>query len=383
MNSLELPKNPKFSSGPCAKIPNWNASFLNNALVGRSHRAPVSVKRIQKLIDKTKKILNIPQNFHVAIIGGSDTGAFEMAMWSLLGKKGIDILAWDSFGRDWVTDVIDQLQIKNTRLIEADYGFLPDIEKVNFDNDVIFTWNGTTAGVRIPNGNWIDEDRSGLTLCDATSAVLAMDIPWRKLDVTTFSWQKVLGGEAQHGILVLSPRAVERLENYEPSWPIPKLFRLAHKGKFLSKIFKGSTINTPSMLCIEDAINSLNWVDSIGGLNAMVDRSLANLEIVEKWESKTNWVEFLANKKDIRSSTSICLKIIDPWFIKLDADNKKETLQKFFSLLEEKGAAYDINHYPSAPPGIRIWGGGTIEKSNIELLLPWLDWAWKNITNSL
>ena len=379
MNSLKLPNNPKFSSGPCVKIPNWEASFLNDALLGRSHRAKISVKRIQKLIDKTKSILNIPENYHVAITGGSDTGAFEMAMWSLLGKTGVDILAWDSFGRDWVTDVIEQLQIKNTKLIDADYGALPDLEKVNFNNDVIFTWNGTTAGVKIPNGNWIDDDRSGLTLCDATSAVLAMNIPWNKLDVTTFSWQKVLGGEAQHGILVLSPRAVERLESYKPAWPIPKLFRLANKGKFQSKIFKGSTINTPSMLCIEDAIHALEWVDSIGGLNSMIERSQSNLEVIEKWESKTDWVEFLATIKEVRSSTSICLKIIDPSFLKLDADSKKKTLNDFFSLLEEKGAAYDINHYPSAPEGIRIWGGGTVEKNNIELLLPWLDWAWKNI----
>ena len=379
MNSLKLPNNPKFSSGPCAKIPNWNASFLNNALLGRSHRAPVSVKRIQELINMTKSILNIPNNYHVAIVGGSDTGAFEMAMWSLLGKNGVDILAWDSFGRDWVSDIIEQLQIKNTKLIDADYGYLPDLEKVNFNNDVVFTWNGTTAGVKVPNGDWIDENRSGLTLCDATSAVLAMDLPWSKLDVTTFSWQKVLGGEAQHGILVLSPRAVERLESYKPSWPIPKLFRLTSKGKFQSKIFNGSTINTPSMLCIEDAIHSLKWVDSIGGANTMIKRSLSNLQVIEKWESKTNWIEFLAKNKDIRSSTSICLKIIDPWFLKLSTDNKKEILQRFFSLLEEKEAAYDINHYPSAPPGIRIWGGGTVETSNIELLLPWLDWAWEYI----
>ena len=379
MNSLKLPNNPKFSSGPCAKIPNWDASFLNKALLGRSHRAPVSVKRIQELLNMTKSILNIPNNYHVAIVGGSDTGAFEMSMWSLLGKNGVDILAWDSFGRDWVTDIIEQLQIKNTKLIDADYGYLPDLEKVNFNNDVVFTWNGTTAGVKVPNGDWIDENRSGLTLCDATSAVLAMDLPWSKLDVTTFSWQKVLGGEAQHGIIVLSPRAVERLESYKPSWPIPKLFRLTSKGKFQSKIFNGSTINTPSMLCIEDAIHSLKWVDSIGGANTMIKRSLSNLQVIEKWESKTNWIEFLAKNKDTRSSTSICLKIIDPWFLKLSTDNKKEILQRFFSLLEEKEAAYDINHYPSAPPGIRIWGGGTVETSNIELLLPWLDWAWEYI----
>ena len=379
MTSLKLPDNPKFSSGPCSKIPNWDSSFLNNAILGRSHRAPICVKKIQELINETKLILKIPESYQVAIVGGSDTGAFEMAMWSLLGAKGINILSWDSFGRDWVTDVIDQLKIKNTKLIDAEYGCLPDVNKVDFNNDVIFTWNGTTAGVKVPNGDWIKDDREGLTLCDATSAVLAMDISWNKLDVTTFSWQKVLGGEAQHGILVLSPRAIQRLEEYTPTWPIPKLFRLTNKGKFQEKIFKGSTINTPSMLCIEDALNSLRWVKSIGGLDAMIKRSQSNLYIIEKWIDKTNWVEFLANDKNIRSSTSICLKIVDPWFLEKEVSEQKNILKSYFDLLEEKEAAYDINHYPSAPLGIRIWGGGTIEQSNIKLLLPWLDWAWKNL----
>ena len=379
MTSLKLPDNPKFSSGPCSKIPNWDSSFLNNAVLGRSHRATICVKKIQELINETKLVLKIPKNYQVAIVGGSDTGAFEMAMWSLLGAKGINILSWDSFGRDWVTDVIDQLKIKDTKLIEAEYGYLPDINKVDFNNDVIFTWNGTTAGVKVPNGDWIKDDREGLTLCDATSAVLAMDISWNKLDVTTFSWQKVLGGEAQHGILVLSPRAIQRLEEYTPTWPIPKLFRLTNKGKFQEKIFKGSTINTPSMLCIEDALNSLRWVKSIGGLDAMIKRSQSNLETIEKWINETNWVEFLANDKNIRSSTSICLKIVDPWFLEKEVSEQKNILKSYFNLLEEKEAAYDINHYPSAPLGIRIWGGGTIELSNIKLLLPWLDWAWKNL----
>ena len=380
MNSLKLPSNPKFSSGPCSKIPNWDASFLNNAVLGRSHRSPICVNRIQKLISETKSILKIPKDYEVAIVGGSDTGAFEMAMWSLLGKKGIDILAWDAFGRDWVTDVVDQLQIKNTNLIDADYGFLPDLSKVDFNNDVIFTWNGTTAGVKVPNGDWIKDDRKGLTLCDATSAVLAMDIAWNKLDVTTFSWQKVLGGEAQHGILVLSPRAIQRLEEYKPTWPIPKLFRLVNKGKFQTKIFQGSTINTPSMLCIEDALNSLQWVKSIGGLNEMIKRSKSNLDTIEEWVKKTNWVAFLANDLESRSSTSICLKINDSWFLEKDIAEQKDILKSFFSILEEKEAAYDINHYPSAPLGIRIWGGGTIEQSNIKLLLPWLDWAWNDLS---
>jgi phosphoserine aminotransferase len=382
MTTLKLPNNPKFSSGPCTKMSDWDASFLNKALLGRSHRAEVCVRRIQELISETKSLLKIPKNYEVAIVGGSDTGAFEMSMWSLLGSREIDILAWDAFGRDWCTDVIDQLKIKNTNILEADYGSLPNLDKVNFDKDVIFTWNGTTAGVKIPNGDWIKENRAGLTLCDATSAVLAMDIPWNKLDVTTFSWQKVLGGESQHGILVLSPRAIKRLEEYIPNWPIPKLFRLAKKGVLQKKIFKGSTINTPSMLCIEDAIHSLKWVKNIGGLDAMIQRSKANLKVIEKWVEETKWVEFLANNIETRSSTSICLKIIDPWFLSNNVSNQKNILKSFFSILEEKEAAYDINHYPSAPLGIRIWGGGTVEKSNIELLLPWLDWAWDNLSKA-
>ena len=382
MTKLILPNNPKFSSGPCTKISNWNASFLNKALLGRSHRSAVCVNKIQELIRETKSILKIPENYEVAIVGGSDTGAFEMAMWSLLGERGINILAWDAFGRDWCKDVIDQLKINNTNILEADYGSLPNLDKVDFDKDIIFTWNGTTAGVKIPNGDWILENRTGLTLCDATSAVLAMDIPWNKLDVTTFSWQKVLGGEAQHGMLVLSPRAIKRLEEYIPKWPIPKLFRLVNKGVFQKKIFKGSTINTPSMLCIEDAINSLEWVKNIGGLDVMIQRSKENLTVIEKWVTETKWVEFLANNEETRSSTSICLKIIDPWFLSNDTSQQKNILKEFFTILENKGAAYDINHYPSAPLGIRIWGGGTVEKSNIELLLPWLDWAWDNLSKA-
>ena len=382
MTALKLPNNPKFSSGPCTKMSGWDASFLNNALLGRSHRAEVCVSKIQELIRETKSILKIPENYEVAIVGGSDTGAFEMAMWSLLGERGINILAWDSFGRDWCKDVIDQLKINNTNILEADYGSLPNLDKVDFDKDIIFTWNGTTAGVKIPNGDWILENRTGLTLCDATSAVLAMDIPWNKLDVTTFSWQKVLGGEAQHGMLVLSPRAIKRLEEYIPKWPIPKLFRLVNKGVFQKKIFKGSTINTPSMLCIEDAINSLEWVKNIGGLDVMIQRSKENLTVIEKWVTETKWVEFLANNEETRSSTSICLKIIDPWFLSNDTSQQKNILKEFFTILENKGAAYDINHYPSAPLGIRIWGGGTVEKSNIELLLPWLDWAWDNLSKA-
>jgi len=379
MSSLSIPNNPNFSSGPCAKRPGWTNNVLDHALLGRSHRSSDSLKKIQKVIKETKNILRIPNNYLLAIVGGSDTGAFEMAMWSLLGAKPIDILAWESFGRDWVKDVIDQLQIKNSRVIDADYGKIPDLSSVNFNNDVIFTWNGTTSGVKVPDGNWINTNRSGLTFCDATSAVFAMDIPWKKLDVTSFSWQKVLGSEAQHGMLVLSNNALKRLETHIPKWPIPKLFRLAEKGKVKSQIFNGSTINTPSMLCIEDVLDSLTWVKEIGGLRSMIKRSKNNLKVIENWVKKKNWIEFLASDPSTRSSTSICLKIQDKWFLNKNDEDKKSILKSFHKILESKKIAYDINSYGSAPLGIRIWGGGTIEKKDIELLLPWIDWTWEEI----
>ena len=382
MSALPTPNNPNFSSGPCAKRPGWTINVLNNALLGRSHRSSASIKKIQKVIKETKDILKIPNNYLLAIVGGSDTGAFEMAMWSLLGARPVDILAWESFGRDWVKDVIDQMQIKDSRTINADYGKIPNLSSVDFNNDVIFTWNGTTSGVKVPDGNWININRSGLTFCDATSAVFAMDIPWEKLDVTSFSWQKVLGGEAQHGMLVLSNNALQRLETHIPKWPIPKLFRLAEKGKVKNQIFNGSTINTPSMLCIEDVLDSLTWVKKIGGLNSMIKRSEENLSVIEKWVEKNNWIEFLASDPSIRSSTSICLKIKDEWFLKKNEEDKKSILKSFHKILETKNIAYDINSYGSAPLGIRIWGGGTIEKKDIELLLPWIDWAWEEIKNN-
>jgi len=382
MAILDLPSNPNFSSGPCAKRPGWTSSNIDNALLGRSHRSKDCLLKIQKVITETKDILNIPKDYKIAIVGGSDTGAFEMAMWSLLGLKPIDILAWESFGRDWVKDVIDELKIPNTSLIEADYGKLPDLESVNFENDVIFTWNGTTSGVKVPNGDWISPNRMGLTLCDATSAVFAMEIPWKKLDVTSFSWQKVLGGEAQHGILVMSPRAIIRLEKYTPSWPIPKLFRLANKGKVQDKIFNGSTINTPSMMCIEDVLDSLIWVRNIGGLEAMINRSSNNLKAIEKWEKENNWIEFLAKDKSFRSSTSICLRIIDEWFINKNEDERKSILNFFHEKLAIKNIAFDINSYGSAPLGLRIWGGGTVETKDIELLLPWINKIWLEIKNN-
>ena len=379
MPSLELPSNPNFSSGPCAKRPGWKISVLNKALVGRSHRSKESVKKIQKILYELRSILVIPKDYEVALVGGSDTGAFEMAMWNLLGYKSVEVLAWESFGKDWILDIVEQLKIKDAKLIQSDYGQLPDLKKINFENDVVFTWNGTTSGVKVPNGNWIPDTREGLTLCDATSAVLAMSLPWKKLDVVTFSWQKVLGGEAQHGILVMSKRAIDRLKIYNPPWPIPKLFRITKEGKLQKKIFQGNTINTPSLICIEDAIDSLNWVKKIGGLNEMINRSINNLKIIEMWVSNTKWIDFVAEKKETRSSTSICLKIVDPWFNSLSNQDKVNIIQFISDNLAKNKVAYDINSYPSAPSGIRIWGGGTIEKKNIELLLPWLDWVWQKV----
>ena len=379
MPSLELPGNPNFSSGPCAKRPGWKISVLNKALVGRSHRSKESVKKIQKILTELRSILVIPKDYEVALVGGSDTGAFEMAMWNLLGYKSVEVLAWESFGKDWILDIVEQLKIKDAKLIQSDYGQLPDLKNINFENDVVFTWNGTTSGVKIPNGNWIPDTRKGLTLCDATSAVLAMSLPWKKLDVVTFSWQKVLGGEAQHGILVMSKRAIDRLKIYNPPWPIPKLFRITKEGKLQKKIFQGNTINTPSLICIEDAIDALNWVKKIGGLNEMINRSINNLKIIEMWVSNTKWIDFVAEKKETRSSTSICLKIVDPWFKSLSNEDKINIIQFISEILSKNKVAYDINSYPSAPSGIRIWGGGTIEKKNIELLLPWLDWVWKKV----
>ena len=379
MPSLELPGNPNFSSGPCAKRPGWKISVLNKALVGRSHRSKESVKKIQKILTELRSILVIPKDYEVALVGGSDTGAFEMAMWNLLGYKSVEVLAWESFGKDWILDIVEQLKIKDAKLIQSDYGQLPDLKNINFENDVVFTWNGTTSGVKVPNGNWIPDTRKGLTLCDATSAVLAMSLPWKKLDVVTFSWQKVLGGEAQHGILVMSKRAIDRLKIYNPPWPIPKLFRITKKGKLQKKIFHGNTINTPSLICIEDAIDALNWVKKIGGLNEMINRSINNLKIIEMWVSNTKWIDFVAEKKETRSSTSICLKIIDPWFKSLSNEDKITIIQFISENLAKNKVAYDINSYPSAPSGIRIWGGGTIEKKNIELLLPWLDWVWQKV----
>ncbi len=373
------PNVPYFSSGPCTKRPGWSATNLQNACVGRSHRSADGKAKLAEVIERSKKILGVPADYRLGIVPASDTGAVEMALWSLLGPRPVDILAWESFGQEWVKDVLDELKLPDVNLIKAPYGSLPDLGQVDFSHDVVFLWNGTTSGVRVPNGDWIASDRQGLTICDATSAVFAMDIPWDKIDVLTYSWQKVLGGEAQHGVIVLSPRAVERLESYQPAWPIPKIFRLSQKGKLIEGIFKGDTINTPSMLCVEDAIDSLNWVESVGGLPGLIQRSEANLSAIARWVEQRDWVDFLAEKPETRSCTSICLKVADPWFTDLSSDDQATFAKKLAKLLEKQEVAYDVAPYRAAPPGLRIWGGATVETSDMEALLPWLDWAYATV----
>lgn len=373
------PRIPHFSSGPCAKRPGWSVSKLENACVGRSHRSADGKARIEEVIERSKAILGVPADYRLGIVPASDTGAVEMALWSLLGKLPVDILAWESFGLEWVKDVVDELKLPDLNVLKATYGSLPDLNQVDLSHDVVFLWNGTTSGVRVPNGDWIKDDRQGLTICDATSAVFAMEIPWEKLDVVTYSWQKVLGGEAQHGVIVLSPRAVERLESYVPAWPIPKLFRLTQKGKVIEGIFKGDTINTPSMLCVEDALDGLLWAESIGGLPGLIRRSEANLATIARWVEQSSWAAFLAEKPETRSCTSICLKIVDDWFTGLSPDKQAESAKKLAKLLEKQEVAFDIASYRAAPPGIRIWGGATVETADIEALLPWLDWAYATV----
>ncbi|MBE9165984.1 phosphoserine transaminase [Pleurocapsales cyanobacterium LEGE 06147] len=377
------PRVPHFSSGPCAKRPGWSVTNLQNACVGRSHRSEDGKAKLAEVIERSKKILGVPADYRLGIVPASDTGAVEMALWSLLGQRPLDILAWENFGQEWVKDVVDELRLPDLRLMKAPYGSLPDLNKVDFSHDVVFLWNGTTSGVRVPNGDWIKDDRQGLTICDATSAVFAMDVPWDKLDVLTYSWQKVLGGEAQHGVIVLSPRAVERLENYQPAWPIPKLFRLTKKGKLIEGIFKGDTINTPSMLCVEDALDGLTWAESVGGLPGLIRRSEANLNAIANWVARSSWADFLAEKPETRSCTSICLKIVDSWFTSLSSEEQAKCAKKVAKLLEKQEVAYDIASYRAAPPGLRIWGGATVETEDIEALLPWLDWAYANVKAEL
>ena len=376
------PKNPCFSSGPCAKRPNWSLSALDDAALGRSHRSAIGKKKLQLVIDKSRQILGIPADYKVGIVPASDTGAIEMAMWSMLGAKGVDVLAWESFGSAWVTDVVKQLKIDDVRNFSTNYGKIVDLSKVNTDRDVVFTWNGTTSGVRVPNGDWIKDHRRGLTLCDATSAVIAMDLPWKKLDVITWSWQKVMGGEGAHGMIALSPRAVKRLETYTPNRPLPKIFRMIKSNRLIEDIFNGATINTPSMLAVEDALDGLKWAESIGGLEALIKRSEANLEAIASWVKKTSWVGFLADDSHTISSTSICLKIIDEWYDQLDAKEKGVFAKSMVTILEEEEVAYDIGAYRDAPAGLRIWGGATVETRDIKALLPWLDWAFKTVKES-
>jgi phosphoserine aminotransferase len=370
------PSNPNFSSGPTTKRPNWTLSNLQSAYLGRSHRSVECKSKLNEVITKTKKILKLPDDYLLGIMPGSDTGALEASLWNLLGLRGVDVLAWENFGKDWVIDVVQQLKIKNLNVYEADYGHLPDLSKVNFDNDVIFTWNGTTSGVRVPNGDWIPDDRKGLTICDATSAIFAMPIDYKKCDVITWSWQKVLGGEAAHGMIAISPKVIERLETFVPSWPIPKAFRLAENKKLISGIFKDTTINTPSMLCVEDVLDALNWVEQIGGLDKLFERSNSSLKHVADWIDKTSWVEFMNPDEQTRSNTGITFQIKDDWFKKMNETNKRNIMSKIIDNLAKEQVAYDINGYPKAPPSFRIWGGGTVEPKDINALLPWIDWAY-------
>lgn len=373
------PASPLFSSGPCAKRPGWTIKNLENAPLGRSHRAAIGKSRLKAAIDKTHALLDLPEDYLVGIVPGSDTGAVEMALWSMLGARGVDMLAWESFGSGWITDVTKQLKLDDVRTIDAPYGELPDLSRVDMGRDVVFTWNGTTSGVKVPNGDWISDDRAGLTICDATSAAFAMDLPWNKLDVTTFSWQKVMGGEGAHGVIILSPRAVERLESYTPPWPLPKIFRLTKNGKLISGIFTGATINTPSMLCVEDYIDTLNWGVEVGGLKGLINRSEDNLNVLRTWVQKTDWVEFLAVEPNTVSNTSVCLKITAPWFEDLSGDDKATAAKNMAKLLDEQDVAYDIGSYRDAPAGLRIWAGSTIEANDLNDLTPWLDWAYAEV----
>ena len=370
------PANPNFSSGPCAKRPGWSLEALSDAPLGRSHRAKVGKTKLAQAIDLTREILQVPADWRIGIVPASDTGAVEMALWSLLGERGVDMVAWESFGAGWVTDVVKQLKLPDVRKIEADYGVLPDLAQIDFDRDVVFTWNGTTSGVRVPNADFIPNDRKGLTICDATSAAFAQRLDFQKLDVVTFSWQKVLGGEGAHGILILSPRAVERLESYAPAWPLPKIFRMTKGGKLIEGIFKGETINTPSMLCVEDYIDALQWAKSVGGLDGLVARADANYAVLDGFVEKTPWLANLAVDPATRSNTSVCLTIVDPDVTALDADAQAAFAKGIVTALDKEGVAYDIGAYRDAPSGLRIWAGATVEASDLQKLTAWLDWAF-------
>ncbi len=380
---LVKPNCPEFSSGPCAKRPQWSSEILNDSTLGRSHRSIVAKDKLQKVIKLTKSILKIPDDYLVGIVPGSDTGAIEMAMWNLLGPRPIDMLVWDSFGSDWAKDIKSQLKLESVEISKAEYGLLPDLNKNDFIGDIVFNWNGTTAGVCVPNADWINNSRDGLTICDATSAAFAMKIDWLKLDVITFSWQKCLGGEAGHGMLILSPKAIQRINTYNPPWPIPKLFQLKKNEKLNNEIFSGATINTPSMLCVEDFLDALNWCNNIGGLSKLLKRSKNNLNIIKDWVSSSSWAGFLSEDKHNISNTSICLKLIDPYLVNRPLEVKNDIEKNIIKLLEIEKVAFDIGSYRSAPPGLRIWGGPTVENEDIKKLLPWLDWAYQKSINNL
>tara|TARA_B100000676_G_scaffold43400_1_gene41631 strand:+ start:56 stop:1225 length:1170 start_codon:yes stop_codon:yes gene_type:complete len=382
---IEKPKNKpeclNFSSGPCAKRPGWSVEILKHALLGRSHRSPEGKIKLSDAINKTKELLAIPEDYKVGIVPASDTGAIEMAMWNLLGSKPVEVLSWEVFGKDWKKDVEEQLKIPGSVYHDVEFGLLPDLESVNFENDVIFTWNGTTSGARVPNADWIPSDRKGVTLCDATSAVFAQELDWSKLDATTFSWQKVLGGEAAHGILILSPKAVNLLESYTPNWPIPKIFRLTKNKKLIDGVFRGETLNTPSMLCVEDYLDVLEWVKSIGGYKGTIERANNNFSIIKQWINKIDWLDFLCVDEVNLSNTSVCLKFTDD-LSKLDEDDQRAFAKSIGKILIEEEVAFDIVNHRSAPPGLRIWAGATVESEDISKLLPWIDWAYQKLTNN-
>jgi phosphoserine aminotransferase len=377
------PACPHFSSGPCAKRPGWSLQALTDAVLGRSHRSKIGKAKLKRAIDLTREILEVPANYRIGIVPASDTGAVEMALWSLLGARPVTMLAWESFGEGWVTDVAKQLKLKETKILKAGYGELPDLSKVDFATDVVFTWNGTTSGVRVPNADWIPASRAGLTICDATSACFAQVLDFNKLDVITFSWQKVLGGEGAHGMLILSPRAVERLQSYVPPWPLPKIFRLTNNGKLIEGIFEGETINTPSMLCVEDYLDTLVWAKSLGGHKVLVARSDANAKAIADWVARTPWIDFLAKDSAIRSNTSVCLKIVDAAVSALPGDTQAAFVKSLAAALEKENVAYDIDAYRDAPPGLRIWCGATVETSDVEALTQWLDWAFAKAKDAL
>ena len=377
------PVTPHFSSGPCAKRPGWSLQTLTDAALGRSHRAKIGKAKLKRAIDLTREVLQVPADYRIGIVPASDTGAVEMAMWSLLGQRGVTMLAWESFGEGWVSDVLKELKLKDATVLKAPYGELPDLAKVDFATDVVFTWNGTTSGVRVPNADWIPANRQGLTICDATSAAFAQPLEFAKLDVVTFSWQKALGGEAAHGMLILSPRAVARLETYKPPWPLPKIFRMTKGGKLNEGIFEGETINTPSMLCVEDYLDTLQWAKSVGGLKALIARADANTKVIANWVTGTPWVEFLARVPATRSNTSVCLKVVDPAITSLSADAQSAFAKALAGAVEKEGAGYDLGHYRDAPAGLRIWCGATIEASDVEILTQWLDWAFAKTKDAL